>query len=44
MNGIYWGEYSSDLGAYKNHFNHNGYGYHNTSLDFKSQVRPVRSI
>ena len=42
--GIYWGEYDSDLGAYKNSISENGYGCWNSYPSSPSRVRAVRSI
>jgi hypothetical protein len=44
LEGIYWGEYNSEFGAYKNMISENRYGCWNTSPSFPSRVRAVRSI
>jgi hypothetical protein len=45
IEGIYWGEYDSDLGAYKNSISENGYGCRNIVFNTeKSKFRAVRSM
>jgi hypothetical protein len=44
LSGIYWGEYDSELGAYKNSISENGYGCWNTDHFYRSKVRAVCSI